>query len=110
MTVREYISSKLRAFNIGDSQLADIALSGVELDDDYGCYNADDVGRALVPVLMELMLAPYQKSINENGFSVSWDMDGLSRWYLWLCKKYGIEPDYALVPGLNAVIEISDIW
>ena len=109
MTVKEYISGKLAAFHVGESQLADIVLSDINPDEEYTRDNADAVGRCMIDILVELMCAPYQKSINENGFSVSWDMDNMWRWYLWLCKKYGVTPDYALVPGLNSIIEISDI-
>lgn len=110
MTIRDYISDKLGAFHVGEAQLVDISLSGINPDEEYSAENANQVGVAMIDVLVGLMLAPYQKSINENGFSVSWDMDGLGRWYLWLCRKYGVTPDYSLVPGISSVIEISDIW
>ena len=30
-------------------------------------------------------------SISENGFSMSWNIQGVKEYYSFLCKKYGLE-------------------
>ena len=80
MKIREYISQKLRAWNITDAQLEDIS-SGIDLDEEYTSDNSQVVGKAMISVIEELMLAPYMSNVNENGFSVSWDYSRIGQYY-----------------------------
>ncbi len=111
MKIREYISQKLRAWNITDAQLADIS-SGIDLDEEYTSDNSQVVGKAMISVIEELMLAPYMSNVNENGFSVSWDYSKIGQYYMWLCRKYGVAPDNEVVAalGLSTITDKSDIW
>lgn len=111
MKIREYISQKLRAWNITDAQLEDIS-SGIDLDEEYTSDNSQVVGKAMISVIEELMLAPYMSNVNENGFSVSWDYSGIGQYYMWLCRKYGVAPDEEVVAalGLSTITDKSDIW
>lgn len=99
MTICEYISQKLRPFGqVSEAQLLDMAVAGgFNLDEEYSCDNAKDVGIAMIEVIAEQILMPKMSSVNEGGFSVSWNYDGLSKYYLLLCKKYGITPDADIV-------------
>ena len=106
MTNGEFIIDQMRAYGVTEGDMM-IIKDDVTLDAEL---NVADAEKAMIALIAKAAVAPYQKSINENGFSVSWDMDGLGRWYLWLCRKYGVTPDYSLVPGISSVIEISDIW
>lgn len=111
MKIREYISQKLRAWNITDAQLKDIS-SGIDLDEEYTSDNSQVVGKAMISVIEELMLAPYMSNVNENGFSVSWDYSRIGQYYMWLCRKYGVAPDNEVVAalGLSTITDKSDIW
>lgn len=111
MKIREYISQKLRAWNITDAQLKDIS-SGIDLDEEYTSDNSQVVGKAMISVIEELMLAPYMSNVNENGFSVSWDYSRIGQYYMWLCRKYGVAPDDEVVAalGLSTITDKSDIW
>ena len=111
MKIREYISQKLRAWNITDAQLEDIS-SGIDLDEEYTSDNSQVVGKAMISVIEELMLAPYMSNVNENGFSVSWDYSRIGQNYMWLCRKYGVAPDEEVVAalGLSTITDKSDIW
>lgn len=111
MKIREYISQKLRAWNITDAQLEDIS-SGIDLDEEYTSDNSQVVGKAMISVIEELMLAPYMSNVNENGFSVSWDYSRIGQYYMWLCLKYGVAPDDEVVAalGLSTITDKSDIW
>ena len=111
MKIREYISQKLRAWNITDAQLEDIS-SCIDLDEEYTSDDAQVVGKAMISVIEELMLAPYMSNVNENGFSVSWDYSRIGQYYMWLCRKYGVAPDDEVVAalGLSTITDKSDIW
>lgn len=113
MTIAEYIGSKFRAFGVTEAMLADVALdSGLSTDLQYDRTNANQVGLAMIGLLEELILSPRQKSINENGFSVTWDFDGLGQWYLWLCRKHGRKPDDEVTDslGISRLTDRTDMW
>lgn len=111
MKIREYISQKLRALNITDAQLGDIS-SGIDIEEEYTSDYAQVVGKAMISVIEELMLAPRMSNVNENGFSVSWDYSSIGQYYMWLCRKYGVAPDNEVVAalGLSTITDKSDIW
>lgn len=108
MTNREYILGKLSAFEVSDAQLADLP---VDLDAEYTAGNAT-VGRAIVSFVEELALAPHRTNISENGFSVSWDMKDLGKYYMWLCRKYGVKPnaDVTSMMGMSMITDMTDKW
>lgn len=99
MTISEYISEKLQSFGqVSEAQLLDMALAGgFNLDELYSVDNAQSVGVAMANFVGELIMMPKMSSVNENGFSASWNFDGLGKYYLLLCKKYGIDPDADIV-------------
>ncbi len=109
MTVREYIASLIPGVSIPEALLID---AGLDLETDYDTSMSSDVGNAIVSVMGGIILAPRVKTVNENGFSMSWDTDALGRYYLWLCKRYGIPPDkeVAALIGTSSIIDISDTW
>ena len=111
MKIREYISQKLRAWNITDAQLGDIS-SGIDIEEEYTSDYAQVVGKVMISVIEELMLAPCMSNVNENGFSVSWDYSRIGQYYMWLCRKYGVVPDNEVVAalGLSTITDKSDIW
>lgn len=110
MTIREYLQSKLSAF--GSLTEADFAGVNLPLDDDYSDKYEESVGKALCGMIEERILAPHVSNVSESGFSVSWDYANLAKYYLWLCRKYGITPNEDVVAssGLNVIKDISNIW
>ena len=93
------------------SHLMDIGLD-LNLDDEYTPEVSDSVGKAMVSIIEELMLAPSMSQVNENGFSVSWDYSRIGQYYMWLCRKYGVDPntDVMAALGLSTITDMTDIW
>lgn len=112
MTVQEYIADKLMAFGVSSAILADLEVAGVDVTAEYGAANASEVGRALCGVIAELVFAPQRTSINEQGFSISWDTRNLGKYYWWLCKKYGVTPDADVLSalGISMVRDLTNRW
>lgn len=111
MTIREYISQKLSAWEVNEVLLADIS-SDICIDNEYTEDDKEQVGKAMIGIIEEVMLAPYMKSVSENGFSVSYDYSKIGQYYMWLCRKYGISPNTDVVAalGLSTITDKTDIW
>lgn len=108
MTIREYISDKLRAFGISEAQLVDVSLSsGLDMEADVAAQSPSSVGIALTKTLEEVILAPRMNNVSESGFSMSWDFGAVSRYYMWLCRKWGLTPDSDVLAATGASV-ISD--
>lgn len=113
MTIREYVSQKLQAFNLTDAALADFMVSlGVSLDDEYTFDIAPSVGKAMASTIEELILAPRLSNVNESGFSVSWDYADLGKYYLYLCRKWGVpvNDDVLSASDTSVIIDKTDMW
>lgn len=110
MTIRQYIQQKMAAF--GKLSDADLVDSGLALDSEYSEENAQEVGIALCSLIGERVLAPYVSNVSENGFSMSWNRDNLGKYYLWLCRKYGVTPndDVLSMLGVSLIRDMSHIW
>lgn len=112
MTVREYISQKLRAFDITEAHLLDVSLNGLNLDATYNQSMQTQVNKGIISILAELILAPMQTSINEQGFSMTWDTKKMGDYYLYLCKRYGVTPDADVTSmlGMDMITDKSSLW
>lgn len=108
MTNKEYILSKLVAFEVSEAQLADME---IDLEDTYK-PNSPDVGIAMILLVEELILAPRRTNITENGFSVSWNYADLGKYYLYLCKRYGATANDKILDllGLSRIVDRTDTW
>ena len=107
MNVREYICSLLSGITIPEAFLVD---TGLDLEQEY---SPDlPIGSQVVDLVGAVINMVAVKSVSENGFSMSWDTDRLGKFYVWLCRKYGITPDSELLStlGVSAIIDISDTW
>ena len=94
MIVREYISSKFQSFGIqvSEADLLDMSLNAkVAIDDDVMSDNVDSISVAIARFIPSLLLRP--TSINESGFSMSWNTQGVRDYYSLLCKKYGLKDE-----------------
>lgn len=114
MTIREYIQQKFNAFGtISEAELLDMSINGgFSLDDEYNESIAILVGVASAKFIEERAFAPVVKSVSENGFSASWDFSNLGKYYLFLCRKYGIASDSDVLArlGVKTIIDKTDIW
>lgn len=94
MNVNDYISQKFQSFGytMSEADLLEISLtSGISGEDkmDKDAFVQVSVGIArFIPSL--LIRAT---SISENGFSMSWDIDGLKSYYSWMCYQYGLKDE-----------------
>lgn len=94
MNVKEYISSKFLSFGIqvSEADLLDMSLNAkVAIDDDVMSDNVDSISVAIARFIPSLLLRP--TSINESGFSMSWNTQGVKDYYSLLCKKYGLRDE-----------------
>lgn len=94
MSIKEYISDKFQSFGIqvSEADLLDMSLNAkVAIDDDVMSDNVDSISVAIARFIPSLLLRP--SSINESGFSMSWNTQGVKDYYSLLCKKYGLKDE-----------------
>lgn len=94
MTVSDYIKGKFQTFGItvSEADLLELSLSsGISGEDEMDQQNIGLVSVAIAGFIPSLLLRA--TSINENGFSVSWNVEGIKQYYAFLCKKYGLKDD-----------------
>lgn len=94
MNVRDYISSKFQSFGIqvSEADLLDMSLNArVNIEDDVDADVIDNISVAIAQFIPSLLLRP--TSINESGFSMSWNTQGVRDYYSLLCKKYGLKDE-----------------
>ena len=92
MTVADYIRGKFQTFGItvSEADLLELSLSsGINVEDEMNQQNIGLVSVAMAGFIPSLLLRA--TSISENGFSMSWNTQGLKEYYSFLCKKYGLE-------------------
>ena len=92
MTVNDYISQKFQTFgiNLSEADLLEISLSSmISGEDEMGPSNSGLISVSMAEFLPSLLLRA--TSISENGFSMSWNIQGVKEYYSFLCKKYGLE-------------------
>jgi hypothetical protein len=113
MKVSEYISGELAPFFTGTTFNADMLLLPSDLmSADYTTANETEVNTALIKAIARFMFRPRLEQINENGFSASFSYADLGKYYAYLCKLYGVEPDEDVLEesGLSTIVNISDEW
>lgn len=104
MTIREYITQKLPAFNLTEADFMDLPVD--DIDKEYHARTDGKlVGTAMVTLIEELAFRPHLKNINESGFSANWEYD-LGKFYMLLCRRHGITPN-ADVCGLLGISTIT---
>lgn len=92
MTVADYIRGKFQTFGItvSEADLLELSLSsGISGEDEMNQQNIGLVSVAMAGFIPSLLLRA--TSISENGFSMSWNIQGVKEYYSFLCKKYGLE-------------------
>ena len=63
----------------------------IEDDVDADADVIDNISVAIARFIPSLLLRP--TSINESGFSMSWNPQGLKDYYSLLCKQYGLKDE-----------------
>ena len=94
MNVRRYISDKFQSFGIqvSEADLLDMSLNArVNIEDDVDADVIDNISVAIARFIPSLLLRP--TSINESGFSMSWNTQGVKDYYSLLCRKYGLKDE-----------------
>ena len=113
MTVGDYIQQKLPFFHLTDAQFADIyARFGLDAQQYYSIECNVKVNVAIIGIIEEQVLAPRLASVNEGGFSMSWNYADLGKLYMYLCNKYGLTPNSDVVSllGINMIKDASAKW
>ena len=78
MSIKEYISDKFQSFGIqvSEADLLDMSLNArVNIEDDVDADVIDNISVAIARFIPSLLLRP--TSINESGFSMSWNTQGV---------------------------------
>lgn len=104
MTVEEYIQQKFQPFGIqlSEADLLDISLSsGISGEDEINQSNIGLISVVMAKFIPSLLLRA--SSISENGFSMSWDIQGIKEYYSFLCKKYGLEDTLSDKPKIRFI-------
>lgn len=113
MTIKDYILQELKAFDISEAQLLDMSFVGdYGLEDEYNQDTMKSVGVSIAGFIEKMVLAPKLSNVNEGGFSMSWDYGELSKYYLWLCRKWGIKPNDETLSifNISRITDKSDCW
>lgn len=63
----------------------------VNIEDDVDADVIDNISVAIAQFIPSLLLRP--TSINESGFSMSWNTQGVKDYYSLLCRKYGLKDE-----------------
>ncbi len=113
MTVNDYISQKFQTFgiNLSEADLLDMCLNSMISGEDemnQDCHMRVTV--AIAKFIPSLLL--HATSISESGFSMSWNIQGIKDYYLFLCKKCGItlDDETSVLLGLNIIKDASNLW
>lgn len=109
MTIREFVEGNFRGLEITDAMLIGAGIEDVEEDFD-GVTTT--IATALCEICKQMMFAPIRTNISENGFSESWSTDRLGKYYLYLCRRYGIKPDPDVLPssGESRITDRTANW
>lgn len=99
MTVNGYITQKFQTFGIhlSEADLLDISLTSKIIGE--GEMNHDihrQVSVSIAKFIPSLLLRA--TSIGENGFSMSWNIEGIKSYYSLLCKQYGLKDELSNKP------------
>ncbi|EJX09780.1 hypothetical protein EVA_02107, partial [gut metagenome] len=94
MIVRDYIQQRFQTFgiNLSEADLYDMCLNAnISGDGELNKNNHTIVSVAIAKFIPSLLLRA--TSINESGFSMSWDIEGIKEYYFFLCKQYGLKDE-----------------
>lgn len=102
MTAGDYIRKKFQGFGVSlsDSDLLDLCLDAKTSEgDEVDWENRERISVAVARFIPSLLLRA--SSVSENGFSMSWDTQGIRDYYSLLCKQYGLEDKLSSKPKVT---------
>ena len=94
MIARDYVRQRFQGFGfaLSDADVLDICLAAkASADDEMNENNSGFISVAIAKFIPSLLLRA--SSVNENGFSMSWNTQGIKEYYSYLCRQYGIEDE-----------------
>ena len=102
MIVRDYIQQRFQTFgiNVSEADLYDMCLNAnISGDGEVNEDNHASVSVAIAKFIPSLLLRA--TSINESGFSMSWNIEGIKEFYSFLCKQYGLKDELNQKPKVT---------
>lgn len=107
MTIREYIEQKFSVYGtLTEADVLDFSIhTGLNSDDEAGKDNMTEIEMGMIHLIPSI-IARTPDSVNESGFSISWDKDGLRQFYLYLCERNDVTPE--AVSGLGIISSYND--
>lgn len=102
MTIREYISGKFQQFGISLSDADFIGmLDSTDFSEGNECTgdSLNVANIAIAEFIPSLLLRA--TSVSENGFSMSWNIEGIKEYYSILCSRYGLDNQLSDKPTIE---------
>ena len=101
MTVEEYIKGRFQTFgiNLSEADIIGILTGRTDRTTDIDDKTINVANIAMCEYIPTLLLRA--TSINENGFSMSWNTDGIKALYRSLCNKYSLDDELSDAPKID---------
>lgn len=106
MTVKEYFvkRSLIVGIDYADSMIEDF-LTLEDIDPEGDVIDRKDLDIIFLNLVKNLLLRP--KSISEGGYSITYDIEGLKRWYAMEARRLGLDDEMS---DLGVVKDSSSLW
>jgi hypothetical protein len=110
MTIKDYISDKLGSLGLTltAADWSDIG-KAISLTAEDTDENLALAWRAAAANVLPFYVSVAKEWVKENGFEISFNANGLIRFYKWLCDYYGIDGSNVL-GGESTIEDISDMY
>jgi hypothetical protein len=102
MVTKDYITQKFQSFGVqsSDADVLDVCTyANINEDDVVDANQIEAIGFGLAKFIPQLLLRA--TSINESGFSMSWNIEGIKEYYSILCKHYGLDDELSDTPKIS---------
>lgn len=107
MKISVYIKQKFQSFGIrlSEAELLDFALNTkLDIESEVSSENVQAIEKGMAALIPALLARP--TSVNENGFSISWDAEDLKNYYAYLRDKYGLKDALSF----SAISDATNLW
>lgn len=100
MKVKDYIIQRFQTFgiNLSEADLCDMC-QGIDGEGEVNDAVLGKVKVSIAKFIPALLLRA--TSINESGFSMSWNIEGVKDYYSYLCKQYGLKDELNQKPKVT---------
>lgn len=101
MTVEEYIKGRFQTFgiNLSEADIVGILTGRTDRATEIDENTINVANMAMCEYIPTLLLRA--TSVNENGFSMSWNTDGIKSLYRSLCSKYSLDDELSDTPKID---------